>query len=79
MSGFAEAVESIIPLTAVHLCIVHQIRNSRKYIAWKDVKVFMQDLKQIYKARTKDLVEVNLNKLEARWGSVSGRDRLVAA
>lgn len=69
LSGFADAIESIFPQTEVQLCIVHQIRNSRKYIAWKDVKAFMQDLKQVYKARTKELAEVNLDKLEARWGA----------
>ncbi len=69
LQGFAEAIESIFPKTEVQLCIVHQIRNSRKYIAWKDVKAFMQDLKQVYRARTKDLAEVNLDKLDARWGA----------
>ncbi len=69
LSGFADAIESIFPQTQVQLCIVHQIRNSRKYIAWKDVKAFMQDLKQIYKARTLEAAEHNLDKLEARWGS----------
>ena len=51
LTGFAEAIESIFPRTQVQLCIVHQIRNSRKYIAWKDVKAFMRDLKQVYRAR----------------------------
>lgn len=69
LQGFAEAIESIFPRTEVQLCIVHQIRNSRKYIAWKDVKAFMQDLKQVYRARTKELAESNLDKLEARWGT----------
>lgn len=69
LTGFAEAVESIFPKTEVQLCIVHQIRNSRKYIAWKDVKAFMRDLKQVYRARTRELAESNLAKLEARWGS----------
>ena len=69
LQGFAEAIESIFPGTEVQLGIVHQIRNSRKYIAWKDVKAFMQDLRQIYRARTKELAEANLDKLEARWGA----------
>lgn len=69
LSGFAEAIESIYPQTEVQLCVIHQIRNSRKYIAWKDVKAFMQDLTHVYKARTRELAEVNLDKLEARWGS----------
>ena len=69
LSGFAEAIESIFPQTEVQLCIVHQIRNSRKYIAWKDVKAFMRDLKQVYRARTRELAEANLDTLEARWGA----------
>lgn len=69
LTGFAEAIESIYPQTQVQLCIVHQVRNSRKYIAWKDVKAFMADLKQVYRARTKELAEHNLDKLEARWGA----------
>lgn len=69
LSGFAEAIESIFPQTEVQLCIVHQIRNSRKYIAWKEVKAFMKDLKTIYRASTKELAERNLDKLEASWGT----------
>lgn len=68
LSGFAEAIESLYPQTEVQLCIVHQIRNSRKYIAYKDVKAFMQDLKKVYQASTKELAERNLDKLEASWG-----------
>ena len=68
LSGFAEAIESLFPTTQVQLCIVHQIRNSKKYIAWKDVKAFMKDLKTIYRASTKELAERNLDKLEATWG-----------
>lgn len=68
LSGFAEAIESLYPQTEVQLCIVHQIRNSRKYIAYKDVKAFMRDLKKVYQASTKELAERNLDKLEASWG-----------
>lgn len=69
LSGFAEAIESVFPKTEVQLCIVHQIRNSRKYIAWKDVRAFMKDLKTIYQARTKDGAELQLDKLEKNWGN----------
>lgn len=68
LNGFAEAIESIFPQTEVQLCIVHQIRNSKKYIAWKDVRAFMNDLHKVYRARTKDAAELQLNKLEAAWG-----------
>jgi hypothetical protein len=80
LQGFAEAVESIFPRTEVQLCIIHQIPGSKKYIAWKDVKAFMQDLKQVYRApRTKEMAEANLDKLEARWGAkYPAAGRLVA-
>jgi len=68
LSGFAEAIESIFPRTEVQLCVVHQVRNSRKYIAWKDLKAFMRDLKQVYQARTKEQAEGKLDQLEANWG-----------
>ena len=68
LSGFEEAIESLFPQTEVQLCIVHQIRNSKKYLAWKDTKPFMADLKPIYTASNKELALRNLDKLEARWG-----------
>jgi len=69
LTGFAEAIESIFPQTEVQLCVVHQIRNSKKYIAWKDVRAFMKDLKKVYQSRTKDGAELQLEKLESTWGS----------
>ena len=68
LKGFPEAIESIFPQTEVQLCVVHQVRNSRKYLAWKDTKAFMADLKQVYQASTKELAERNLDKLENNWG-----------
>jgi putative transposase len=69
LQGFAEAIESIFPHTEVQLCIVHQIRNSHKYLSYKDVKSFMKDLQGVYRATTKDLAERNLDQLSANWGS----------
>mgnify|MGYP000545438487 FL=1 len=68
LKGFPEAINSIFPDTEVQLCIVHQIRGSLKYIASKDQKEFMADLKQIYKAATKSQAESALDALEAKWG-----------
>ena len=68
LTGFADAIESLFPKAEVQLCVVHQIRNSKKYIAWKDVKAFMRDLKKVYQASTKELAERNLDQLEATWG-----------
>jgi putative transposase len=68
LKGFSEAIKTIFPLAEVQLCIVHQIRNSLRYIASKDQKAFMRDLKEVYKAVTKQLAEQKLADLEAAWG-----------
>ena len=67
LKGFPEAIETIFPQTEVQLCVVHQIRNSLKYIGSKNQKEFMVDLKRVYKAANKDLAESELDKLEAKW------------
>ncbi len=67
LKGFPEAIESIFPETEVQLCIVHQIRNSLKYVGSKNQKEFMVDLKRVYKATNKDLAEQELNTLEDKW------------
>ena len=67
LNGFEQAINSIFPETEVQSCIVHQIRNSLKYVASKDQKEFLGDLKPVYKAATKDLAEVNLASLAEKW------------
>ena len=68
LKGFPEAINAVFPNTEVQLCIVHQIRNSVKYIASKDQKVFTGELKSVYQAFTKEEAEIALDKLEAKWG-----------
>ena len=68
LKGFPEAINSIFPNTQVQLCIIHQIRNSMRYVASKDHKEFMKDLKKVYQAMSKDEAEDNLLKLEEKWG-----------
>ena len=68
LRGFSEAILSVYPATEIQKCIVHQIRNSLKYVASKDQKVFMADLKPVYKAATKTLAETALEQLAAKWG-----------
>ena len=67
LKGFPEAIEAIFPETEVQLCVVHQIRNSLKYVASKNQKEFMVDLKKVYKATNKDAAEVELDNLAAKW------------
>ena len=67
LKGFAEAIATIFPQTEVQTCVVHQIRNSIKYIASKDQKAFMADLKPVYQATSKDEAEQELANLEEKW------------
>jgi transposase-like protein len=68
LKGFPEAIESIYPDTEIQHCIIHQIRNSMKYVASKNQKAFMADLKAVYKAATLNAAELALDDLEAKWG-----------
>jgi transposase-like protein len=68
LQGFAEAIGTIFPQTEVQLCVVHQIRNSQKYLSYKDVKPFMKDLQGVYRATTREQAERNLDQLAANWG-----------
>jgi len=67
LKGFSEAIQSVYPQAEVQSCIVHQVRNSLKYVASKDQKVFLSDLKCVYKADTKDLATAELEKLAEKW------------
>ena len=66
LTGFPEAIATIFPET--QLCVIHQIRNSMKYVASKNQKAFMADLKSVYRATTKEAAEIALDELEAKWG-----------
>ncbi|NJN28529.1 MAG: IS256 family transposase [Cyclobacteriaceae bacterium] len=68
LNGFAEAISSIFPQVEIQSCIVHQVRNSLKYVASKDQKAFIKDLKCVYQAATKTKAELELSKLDEVWG-----------
>ena len=68
LKGFPEAIADVFPKTEIQLCIVHQIRNSLKYVVSKDQKAFMADLKLVYRASSKDLAEHHLLELGEKWG-----------
>ena len=67
LKGFPEAIESIFPQTRVQLCVIHQIRNSLRYISYKDQREFMKDLRRVYQAPTKAVAEEELVQLEKKW------------
>lgn len=68
LKGFAEAINSVYPQTVIQSCIVHQVRNSVKYVASKNQKEFIADLKRIYQAVNKETAESELLNLEEKWG-----------
>jgi len=67
LSGFKEAVLAVFPQTQIQRCVIHQIRNSLKYITWTDRKAFMTDLKEVYQAATRESAEANLRQLSEKW------------
>ena len=68
LKGFSEAIKGKYPNSEIQKCIVHQIRNSIKYVASKDLKEFTKDLKTVYKAVTLEQASNNLLQLEEKWG-----------
>ena len=68
LRGFPEAIRAVFPKVEIQLCVVHQIRNSLKYVVSKDQKAFMRDLKEVYRATSKDLAEHYFLELDEKWG-----------
>ena len=72
LKGFTEAIRGVYPDTITQLCVVHQIRNSCKYVVWKDRKQFCADLKQVYGAPSRDLAEHELEEFSKKWSPKYG-------
>ncbi|MGE5351036.1 MAG: IS256 family transposase [Acidobacteriota bacterium] len=68
LTGFTDAITAVFPETKVQKCVIHQIRNSLKYIGSKDQKQFMVDLKAVYKSPTEDGALFELDRLDEKWG-----------
>lgn len=68
LKGFDEAIRTVYPQTEVQTCVVHQIRNSIKYVASKDQKAFMTDLKPVYRADNESQALGELEALKEKWG-----------
>lgn len=69
LTGFSEAIHAVFPETLIQRCVIHQIRNSLRYVSHKDRKAFVRDLKTVYKAPNREAAEANLLKLDDLWGS----------
>lgn len=69
LAGFTQAIQTAFPKTITQLCIVHQIRNSIKFVPWKDRKSFMSDLKAVYKALNLESAQLAFETFKQKWSS----------
>ena len=67
LAGFSDAIEAVFPRTDIQNCIIHQLRNSSKYVSYKDLKALMADLKEVYAAVDEPSAEAALDRFSERW------------
>lgn len=67
LKGFPDAISAVYPQAQIQLCIVHMVRNSMKYVPWKDYKAVTADLKRIYQSVTEEEALLALEEFAARW------------
>jgi putative transposase len=67
LSGFPEAINVVFPQTKIQLCIVHQVRNSLKYVSYKDRKAVASELKNIYKSISEEQAKLELDRFAEKW------------
>lgn len=68
LPGFKEAINSVYPKAQVQRCIIHMLRNSFKYVSYKDIKRFAADFKSVYKAPNEELALAELESFKDKWG-----------
>lgn len=68
LSGFSKAINTVFPRTEIQLCVIHQIRNSLKYVPYKEQKELIADLKQVYQALTLEEAELAFAEFKEKWG-----------
>lgn len=69
LNGFTQTIKNVFPASQTQVCVVHQIRNSMKYVVWKDKREFAADMKDIYNAPTKQAAEQALLTFDIKWKS----------
>ncbi len=69
LSGFSGALETVFPKTENQLCIIHMIRNSTRYVSYKDIKAVMADLKAVYTAPSEEAALFALEEVHEKWAS----------
>jgi putative transposase len=67
LTGFSNAIAAVFPDTGIQQCIIHQIRNTTRFVSYKDIKELMIDLKKVYKANTEDVALFELDNFEEKW------------
>jgi putative transposase len=67
LTGFSNAIAAVFPDTEIQQCIIHQIRNTTRFVSYKDIKELMIDLKKVYKANTEDIALFELDNFEEKW------------
>lgn len=72
LNGFTQTIRTVFPQSATQVCVVHQIRNSCRYVVWKDKREFTLDMKDIYAAPTRQAAQAALAVFENKWGSKYG-------
>lgn len=69
LAGFPQAIEAVYPQTEIQQCIIHQIRNSTRFVSYKDIKKLMADLKEVYAAPTEEIALDKLEQFSRKWDS----------
>jgi len=72
LNGFTQTIRTVFPQSSTQICVVHQIRNSCRYVVWKDKKEFTLDMKDIYAAPTRRAAQAALETFEGKWASKYG-------
>ena len=67
LNGFTQTIKQVFPQSQTQICVVHQIRNSARYVVWKDKKEFTKDMKLIYDAPTKQAARAALEDFRTKW------------
>ena len=67
LNGFTQTIKNVFPESQTQICVVHQIRNSARYVVWKDKKEFLADMKLIYNAPTKEAAKASLEDFSKKW------------
>ena len=69
LNGFTQSIKNIFPTADTQICVVHQIRNSARYVVWKDKKAFTGDMKNIYNAPNKEMAKAELDSFAQKWNA----------